>query len=942
MHRKSTAARIAAFIGGLVLLGSSMLVHAPAISGATSTTPLAGSLEAAGSRLQTAGSRGRVVLRDAAKHSKVRPGIHSLPAIHPSTMPAAPGAKRPKVVSAAPPVQSTATAGAAAAVTGFAGVSANTTNEANIEPPDPFLAVGPDSVVQMVNLLARVTDRNGASLAPDITLGDFFLLPNDGNFADTDPRVVYDSLHSRWIATEASWDCSPNLAPVPPDQVAHIGHGYLDVAISDTADPTGTWQVYFRTYWDQFPDYPGLGTSTDKVALSANVFAMTAPTPGQLDCIGTSSTGADTTVFDWTDLANGGDLHFRSIAPFTSPLFTLRPAVQSPATSPDMYWVAYTPNSAPGWDEVQGRITGSVGAGTIASTGTNLSGLMTTPIAPDAPNQPGPATIADAVDERITDAIWQANKLTWVATYKCTPSGDSSSRDCVRVSQLATTTVPTLLQDFLVAQNGKDFYMGGIGVTGNGALHVVWSRSSATAGDFPTTLGAYQLPSDPANSLSAPQVLAQGTATYLGTRWGDYVGVPQDPQDPNAVWQADEYSTTPTGGNWNTRVTQMVTGTGSTYVPIAPVRVLNTIAGVGLTGRFTANVPRTFQVAGTPGIPANAKAVTANLAVTQQTAAGFVTLSAAATSSPSTSTINFPLGDVRANNVTLPLSATGMLSAVYKAGPGKTTHLVLDVTGYFLDDDTGATYHTITPFRLLSTPSGTGLAGKFLTGVSRTFQVTGVIGSGIPVGAVAISGNLTVTKQTSAGFVSVTPDPVAVPTTSNLNFPVGDNRANGLTVQLNGAGELSAIYIGATGSSTDLILDVTGYYNADLTGLHFFPLNPGRRLNSLGGTPGITIFHSSVPQSLEIDRHDGVPAGAAAITGNLTVTQQTQAGYVSITPDPTASPATSTINFPAGDNRANGVTAPVSTITPGFMSFVYKAGTARTVQLILDVTGYFK
>ena len=38
---------------------------------------------------------------------------------------------------------------------------------------------------------------------------------------------------------------------------------------------------------------------------------------------------------------------------------------------------------------------------------------------------------------------------------------------------------------------------------------------------------------------------------------------------------------------------------------------------------------------------------------------------------PTTSTINFPLGDTRANGVTVKLSGTGTLSAVYKAPPGK-------------------------------------------------------------------------------------------------------------------------------------------------------------------------------------------------------------------------------------------------------------------------------
>ena len=83
----------------------------------------------------------------------------------------------------------------------------------------------------------------------------------------------------------------------------------------------------------------------------------------------------------------------------------------------------------------------------------------------------------------------------------------------------------------------------------------------------------------------------------------------------------------------------------------------------------------------------------------------------------------------------------------------------------------------------------------------------------MPAGAVAVTGNLTVTEQTSRGFVALTPAPTNSPTTSTLNFPLGDNRANGVTVALSGTGTLSATYMGEVGSATtQLIFDVTGYF----------------------------------------------------------------------------------------------------------------------------------
>jgi len=86
--------------------------------------------------------------------------------------------------------------------------------------------------------------------------------------------------------------------------------------------------------------------------------------------------------------------------------------------------------------------------------------------------------------------------------------------------------------------------------------------------------------------------------------------------------------------------------------------------------------------------------------------------------------------------------------------------------------------------------------------------------------------------------------------------------------------------------------------------------------------------------------HGGISLAATAITGNLTITGQTAGGYGSITPNPVANPATSTINFPLGDTRANGVTVPLN--VDGELAIVYKAGAGKKTHMIVDVTGYFR
>ncbi len=876
--------------------------------------------------------------------SRVREVKAGLPALRATVTPAvkpAAGPNIPDIAAVGPPAPIEATSSGAPAPAQL--ISNDGLDDADnafyycgsstpcIEPPDPWIAVGSDHVVQAVNSLFRISSRDGSDVA-DMLPEDLFLLPpsTDG-FAD--PRVMWDSVHGRWVAIQISWECGPSSSS-----------GFIDLAWSMTADPFGDWWVSGLVYDGYLPDYPGLGLTTDKVIVTANVFELPPETiPGNCTDLITSFAGTDILAVDWANLLddNSSSVDFDGYQTDAS-YFTWRPATQMPIVNGTGHLVVGIGTADP---EVQNvgyaRFTGTVAGNNLTIAGlADLTELgiieaFRDPPDPEDPGGPIGTPSRPVIDGRPTDAIWQSNRLTFVSTYPCTPTGDATERACARVAQLDTaTTTPALAQDMLVADNGKDTFVPGVGAALNGTLHVVYSRSSSTAGA--SSYMAYQRPTDAAHTLSsALKVGDAATYTYAGDRWGDYVGVAQDPHDVNAVWQGAAY--TGSDGMWRTAVSQVYTA-GATYHPVDPVRLLDTRVANGLIGAFNANVPRSFTVAGRESIPSDAIAVTGNLTVVNHTAAGFVSLSPLPTASPKTSTLNFPLKDIRANNVTISLSPTGTLAAVYKAGAGRTTHLLFDVTGYFTADDTAATYNTAGPVRLLDSRFDNGLSGPFAASTPRSWQIGGR--GGIPADAIAVTGNLTVTGQTAAGFVSVSPTPNASPGTSTINFPLGDNRANGITVPLAIDGTLSAVYKAPPGRTTHLIFDVTGYYLDDLSGARFVPLSPGRRLDTRAPIGLAGKFASGIPRNLLVPGYAGVAVDAIAVTGNLTVVNQTAAGYVSITTDEESAPLTSTLNFPKADIRANGVTVPLN---PGASIWlVYAAAGAKTTDLILDMTGYFR
>ena len=392
-------------------------------------------------------------------------------------------------------------------------------------------------------------------------------------------------------------------------------------------------------------------------------------------------------------------------------------------------------------------------------------------------------------------------------------------------------------------------------------------------------------------------------------------------------------------GSWQMGQLGVVIDTtpSGTYYPLAPVRILDTRIGLGLTGAFASGKARELSIAGVvPGVPANAMAVTGNLTVTQATVAGFVRLGSSI--SGTSSTINFKRGDNRANGVTLGLAADGSLSGIYSSSTGKgTVQLVFDLTGYFVGGAKGATFVPTTPTRIVDSRVKEGIAAPLATGKVATFGVVGL--AGVPSNAIAVTGNATVTGQTGAGYITVAPTIAsgAPPGSSSLNFPLRDNRANNVTVPL-ANGQLQVEYVGKKKTTVQFIFDVTGYFVPGLSGATFVPLTPGRVVDSRTALGFKGPLGTGSTASFAVSGQASVHPIAVAVVGNLTVTGQTSKGWLSAAPGPASS--TSTLNFPVGDNRANGF---VCVLGPGGSLAVTFGGTrGSTTQVVVDILGYYR
>jgi hypothetical protein len=378
----------------------------------------------------------------------------------------------------------------------------------------------------------------------------------------------------------------------------------------------------------------------------------------------------------------------------------------------------------------------------------------------------------------------------------------------------------------------------------------------------------------------------------------------------------------------------------STYKPAGPARLLETRPGLatidaqsnGLGVRPDGTTTE-LQVAGRGGVPASATSAVLNITATNEAGAGFLTAYPCGTARPNAAQVNYlPSIDV-ANAVFVKLDATGKVCIFNSVQ----TDLVVDINGY---NPTGASYVPLSPARVLETRGGYSTIDGQYNGVGfrgggsvTELQVTGR--GGVPAGASEAVLNVTATEVRADGFVTVFPCNGSPPTASNLNYTAGSTVTNSVVAALRDDGRVCFF----TSQDIDLVVDVNGFYPKAAT---FVSVVPTRFLDTRIAPPlpveGAELFpgfrDSNPPLILQVAGRNGVPSTAKAAVLNVTVTEPSHAGFVTVYPCGTTRPLASNINFNAGATVANLVVAQIG--NAGAVCIFKSVGT----HIIVDVNNF--
>ncbi|HYU23710.1 MAG TPA: hypothetical protein VEO74_00785 [Thermoanaerobaculia bacterium] len=370
-------------------------------------------------------------------------------------------------------------------------------------PADASGAVGRSHVVGAFNNSLVVHDRNGNQLS-FLSIYQFW---HDPLYPDTtvyDPRVMYDAANDRFVLAMLT------------DSAGQFG--LLLFAVSQTGDPTGTWQR-FRIAAGSSPsinlDFTRMAMTANQIVITANELAGDALTGIDIFLIPRSGPFVDSPALA-TEIHASPAFDF---TPVNSADTTLRFLTQSNTTILQ-YVLTLAPSHLERTNTYLAPVGFELGDGECGQLG---------------------STKSVECDGSLLHYALLRDGVLWVVH-----SANAGTRGFVVVWKIAGSTA----KGFVIGDVTTNYGYPSIAVNRLGGVLVGFSTFNGSI--HPSAAYRYI---DPAGNVSEPAVVKDGEDWYSFGRWGDYSSTVVDPADDTSFWTLQSYATPPFGAShatWGT------------------------------------------------------------------------------------------------------------------------------------------------------------------------------------------------------------------------------------------------------------------------------------------------------------------------------------------------------------------------------------------------------
>ena len=382
-------------------------------------------------------------------------------------------------------------------------------------PPDPSIAVGPNHVVETVNMELAFFSKDGTlefQQRLDSTGSPGFFEDVGGGSFCFDPKCFYDHYSNRFIVLALEVYGSSEEA-------------YITFAISDDDDPHGVWYKYrtwavitdgtTNTWW---VDYPGFGFDANGYYVTGNLFSLSS---------GSGFGGALFRSIDKTPLLNGGTAGFADIRDGGSASVQV---AQNFGASPAPYFVSIGSSS-------QLKVQALTDPFTNPSLTTAMVSIPSFSGPPSAPNPGGSLLV---VGSRIMNVHWRDGKL-WACHTVQSVSGNRAVARWYEVDMAAWPNgPPPVLNQSGDADLGGSEHTFFPAIYSNKFGNVALVFGNSNSSENPSVQGSGRLFNDPSGTIRPPTEFVISGSGANG-RWGDYFDIALDPTDQRTFWMVGEY-----------------------------------------------------------------------------------------------------------------------------------------------------------------------------------------------------------------------------------------------------------------------------------------------------------------------------------------------------------------------------------------------------------------
>jgi hypothetical protein len=435
-------------------------------------------------------------------------------------------------------------------------------------PPDTNAAVGDSQVVEWVNASYAVYNKSTGALEAGPFDGNLLWQSLGGPcYQENDGDIIaqWDKVNHRWLLAQNYFDISGGA----------VGPFYACVAVSTSADATGTYYEYQFPLGYGFPDYPKWGIWPTGYFQTQN----------DINGLREGFAGAYVCAYNSAKLIVGDRTAEQVCFLTTDHDFSLLPAdVDSPTPPPanqDEFFIgSYDVDQTQNHLYLYSMHPDFANPNQSTFTGSGLADPVTvptyTPLCPalDSPciPQEGSNNVLDSLGDRLMYrfSYWNdgvsshigptAGSLPsqhWYVNHVTMASGGQAGvrwyefRAPVRT---ATISDVSLFQSGTFAPDSTNRWMASIAQDKMGDIALGYSIASTSIYDSVAATG--RVPTDPLGQMETEVSLFAGTGSQAASfRWGDYSSMAIDGADGCTFWYAQEYYTVPASSTWQTRLT---------------------------------------------------------------------------------------------------------------------------------------------------------------------------------------------------------------------------------------------------------------------------------------------------------------------------------------------------------------------------------------------------